>query len=183
MFFRNQNHYKEEAYLAINYKSLKKKPKWMINSDLLFVYILMLSFDPVLSQHQVQTCAPATQQSIFNSLPQCESRTTLVDLRQYFDNNHDVIQVCTHIVHLYLYLVKVSMYVESRHKLNHFPIQVRQKFCLLCSYVTFFELANLILCLLTVYLLKYGVCHGLLGRNRQGNYAKEVQISAKSAEI
>jgi len=89
----NQNHYKEEAYLTINYKSLKKKPKWMINSDLLFVYIMMLSFDPVLSQHEVQTCAPATQQSIFNSLPQCESRTTLVDLRQYFDNNHDVIQV------------------------------------------------------------------------------------------
>ena len=105
MFFRNQNHYKEETYLTINYKSLKKKPKWMINSDLLFVYILMLSFAPVLSQHQVQTCAPATQQSIFNSLPQCESRTTLVDLRQYFDNNHDVIQVCTYIVHLYLYLV------------------------------------------------------------------------------
>merc|ERR1711951_309215 len=74
----NQNHYKEETYLTINYKRLKKKQKWMVNPDMLFVYILMLSFDPVFSQHQVQTCAPATQQSIFNSLPQCESRTTLV---------------------------------------------------------------------------------------------------------
>jgi len=40
-----------------------------------------------------EKCEYSVQQSIYNSLPQCLPRRTLVDLRQYFADDHDIIQV------------------------------------------------------------------------------------------
>ena len=41
----------------------------------------------------LQRCDAATQQNIFSSLPQCLPRKSLVDLRTYFADDYDVIQV------------------------------------------------------------------------------------------
>ena len=41
----------------------------------------------------VDKCEYSVQQNIYNSLPQCLPRRTLVDLRQYFADDHDIIQV------------------------------------------------------------------------------------------
>ena len=38
-------------------------------------------------------CEYSVQQNIYNSLPQCLPRRTLVDLRQYLADDHDIIQV------------------------------------------------------------------------------------------
>ena len=40
-----------------------------------------------------EKCEYSVQQKIYNSLPQCQPRRTLVDLRQYFADDHDIIQV------------------------------------------------------------------------------------------
>ena len=40
-----------------------------------------------------EKCEYSVQQKIYNSLPQCLPRRTLVDLRQYFADDHDIIQV------------------------------------------------------------------------------------------
>jgi len=39
-----------------------------------------------------EKCENSVQQSIYSSLPQCLPRRTLVDLRQYFAEDHDIIQ-------------------------------------------------------------------------------------------
>ena len=41
----------------------------------------------------IDNCEYSVQQKIYNSLPQCQPRRTLVDLRQYFADDHDIIQV------------------------------------------------------------------------------------------
>ena len=40
-----------------------------------------------------EKCEYSVQQKIYNSLPQCLPRRTLVDLRQYFADDYDIIQV------------------------------------------------------------------------------------------
>ena len=42
-----------------------------------------------------EQCRYEVQQNIYNSLPRCLPRRTLVDLRQYFADDHDIIQVRT----------------------------------------------------------------------------------------
>ena len=42
---------------------------------------------------RVEKCEYSVQQNIYNSLPQCLPRRTLVDLRQFFADDHDIIQV------------------------------------------------------------------------------------------
>ena len=50
---------------------------------------------PVVSDvvEPMQRCDAPTQQNIFSSLPQCLPRSSLVDLRKYFADDYDVIQV------------------------------------------------------------------------------------------
>ena len=87
----------DENYLTINYKKIKKKKNAMnsVLLSLLYIYVCVLGQNFVRSeQFTVSTCEAETQKSIFETLPQCKTRSSLVDLRQYFADNHDVIQVC-----------------------------------------------------------------------------------------
>ena len=93
---RKVNCVKEENYLTLNYKKMKKKRNTSDNFLLSLVYIFfwILSDNLVSSlDYSLQKCDAATQQNIFETLPQCVPRTSLVDLRQYFEDNHDIIQV------------------------------------------------------------------------------------------
>ena len=73
---------------TISYKRIKKK---------LAVMTMLLSLTTVSAETTVvetmQRCDAATQQNIFSSLPQCLPRKSLVDLRKYFSDDYDVIQV------------------------------------------------------------------------------------------
>ena len=93
---RKVNCVKEDNYLTLNYKKMKKKRNSSHNFllSLVYVYLRILSGNLVSSaDYSLQKCDAATQQNIFETLPQCEPRTSLVDLRQYFEDNHDIIQV------------------------------------------------------------------------------------------
>lgn len=93
---RKVNCVKEDNYLTLNYKKMKKKRNSSHNFllSLVYVYLWILSGNLVSSaDYSLQKCDAATQQNIFETLPQCEPRTSLVDLRQYFEDNHDIIQV------------------------------------------------------------------------------------------
>ena len=96
IFSRKVNCVKEDNYLTLNYKKMKKKRNQSHNFLLspVYVYLWILSGNLVSSaDYSLQKCDAATQQNIFETLPQCEPRTSLVDLRQYFEDNHDIIQV------------------------------------------------------------------------------------------
>ena len=93
---RKVNCVKEENYLTLNYKKMKKKrsPSHNFLLSLVYIYLWILSDNLVSSlDYSLQKCDAATQQNIFETLPQCVPRTSLVDLRQYFEDNHDIIQV------------------------------------------------------------------------------------------
>ena len=93
---RRVNCVKEDNYLTLNYKRMKKKRDSSHNFllSLVYVYLWILSGNLVSgADYSLQKCDAATQQNIFETLPQCEPRTSLVDLRQYFEDNHDIIQV------------------------------------------------------------------------------------------
>ena len=91
-FCRNLEYSQDENYLTINYKKIKKKN--IASVDLYFPFILFYLW--ILCESaaaKIEKCDAATQQSIFQNLPQCEPRTSLVDLRQFFVDNQDIIQV------------------------------------------------------------------------------------------
>ena len=107
---RKVNCVKEDNYLTLNYKKMKKKRNSSHNFllSLVYVYLWILSGNLVSSaDYSLQKCDAATQQNIFETLPQCEPRTSLVDLRQYFEDNHDIIQV--NIMFEKYLLLRVSM--------------------------------------------------------------------------
>ena len=55
-----------------------------------------LGYPDTLEILAIDNCEYSVQQKIYNSQPQCLPRRTLVDLRQYFADNHDIIQVYRH---------------------------------------------------------------------------------------
>lgn len=114
LILRKVNCVKVDNYLTLNYKKMKKKRNQSHNflPSLVCVYLWILSGNLVSSaDYSLQKCDAATQQNIFETLPQCEPRTSLVDLRQYFEDNHDIIQVVPD--HVMVERCGGSCYIES----------------------------------------------------------------------
>lgn len=114
LILRKVNCVKEENYLTLNYKKMKKKRNTSHNFllSLVYIYFWILSDNLVSSlDYSLQKCDAATQQNIFETLPQCVPRTSLVDLRQYFEDNHDIIQVVPD--HVMVERCGGSCYIES----------------------------------------------------------------------
>jgi len=107
---RNLEYSQDENYLTINYKKIKKKN--IASVDLYFPFILFYLW--ILCESaaaKIEKCDAATQQSIFQNLPQCEPRTSLVDLRQFFVDNQDIIQVVPD--HVMVHRCGGSCYMEA----------------------------------------------------------------------
>ena len=89
----------DDSYLTINYKKIKKKGQIVNFKELkkLHIIIILLIYftrEVASEDYSLRRCDAPTQQSIFENLPQCLPRPSLVDMRQHFADHHDVIQVC-----------------------------------------------------------------------------------------
>ena len=141
---RKGNYIKEDNYLTLNYKRIKKKrnPSHSFLLSLVYMYFWICSDNLAASEeYSLQKCDAATQQSIFETLPQCEPRTSLVDLRQYFEGNHDIIQV--NIDHD-IKLLTCTLDLQFDHPL-HFLYHVKNlNFCFVSGHLMTLSLSRLV---------------------------------------
>jgi len=77
----------DKTYLKINYKFKKK-----CSSNLLIFNFLIILID-ISYCNQIDVCSGEVQRDIFESMPQCLARNTLIDLREEFTNNSEIIEV------------------------------------------------------------------------------------------
>ena len=82
-----------------NNTKIKKKSKIVHLNDLKnfnIIIILLITFSQEVTSedYSLHRCDAPTQQSIFENLPQCMARPSLVDMRHHFADHHDIIQVC-----------------------------------------------------------------------------------------
>ena len=64
------------------------------NFNMIIILLISFSREVTSEDYSLHRCDAPTQQSIFENLPQCMARPSLVDMRQHFADHHDVIQVC-----------------------------------------------------------------------------------------
>ena len=87
---KNHKKVKGKIYLKINYKYKKKSSNLLLMMPILIILIHMGDCN---ANYDIGVCSGDVQRDIFESMPPCLTRSTLIDLREQFSNNSEIIEV------------------------------------------------------------------------------------------
>ena len=87
---KNRKEVNENIYLKINYKYKKKCSSMILMMPIVFI---LIDIGHCSDNYEIGACSGDVQRDIFESMPPCLTRSTLIDLREQFSNNSEIVEV------------------------------------------------------------------------------------------